>query len=527
MLRTNIYLTEYPQITFQKDVYRRHVEFYKTTTEFDFIGNHAEIFYETDVNSSIKQIVVNNVKNIKHLTLFIVGKNIDLNSLTPFTDTVCNEIPLFPNNNELNIDNHLTNIFIIASLSNKALKTNAIIYNHKSHKIDETKYGIIPICNNFLYLKMLKENYKMVMVIEKYDESIVNHKIIVTANFTNSHDEQRRFNDAAHECLIKRYQTKKYNLQVGENVIPFDFTAHALSHMFVNSDNPININYQIKIDNKIVPENPIILNSTMKNSNDDLLFFSYRTTAFNTYYYDAGENIKGQHQPIGHTIINDECKFIIDSTIDCEIDITYVLFDIVRYISNEFVIASDISRFTPLSPTEIVTVVPHDPIAQINANHEQTPVERVIPALIQIPEPNKKEINIYAMMSYNELFLKFIKEYEISTSICKKLSNDNNECAIDQAEISIDGFYYICPQCNKPFEKENLLNWSIKKHGELSCPCCRFEFDSLPQIFINKEEDNNNTFDTAKTGYQISYKEYGLIFIAIGLVALLFWNLQN
>lgn len=468
----SIYLTSNPHITFGKNTYKRHTDCFQKKISNNLYNNRIIIEpfeYPIDI---IKNMWLTECDKIKCFSMFLVDESIDINQLT--TDSV-------------NEDN---NIQIIHKMS-----INSLYSLNKLHKLTFKSNVLEIIYNNMNFIPklLIKDNKKIVLVIETNDGSILNDcKLMIKYLILYDNDEIRRFQQVAHEYLCRRLITKKYKINKGDNKILLETNNLCISHFIINT--PKNISDKLKIifnsyikqqnENNINDDNQnteiIIKNENILDEiNYDIEYNYYQNENNDTYIYDAYDNITNyDYQPRGHIQLQNESNLTIqsDSNEEIEFEITFSIYDVLRLGNGNIEFATQYIPPINQNPTEELP----------NNDVDNGIIEPPINIPVNVPQQSDN-IEKDKITNYTHILLKFLRLYELLTAKRHLLNEDENICLITLEKIKYGGIYYACERCHKPFSYESYKHWFIHESSVNMCPHCRMVIYNYPQLYINKK----------------------------------------
>lgn len=321
------YLTGNPQITFSKNVYRRHTNILSKKDVYEFENNRV-IIPPTEEVDVIKNIWISNCDNIKCVSMFAVDQNLNMEEITTnTTDTIENN-----------------DIMLFSKLNKEILD----IFNPKK----SNGYWQFPITENALMTnQMLKKGRNILFVIDTIDNNI-KHNIIVKRLIVNSVEESKLFNNTCHEYLVKRLKTFEYDIKIGHNEINTEFIGDSIAYIILNSQKGASNDMSICLECNIsCISSQEMVDKTIKynicstqydpehshfvSENSDV----YVLDVFANLYQksetfaeiDYWEGQIGGHQPKGNFNMKQCSCFKIDSKINTKLEITYAIFDVLRY----------------------------------------------------------------------------------------------------------------------------------------------------------------------------------------------------
>jgi hypothetical protein len=352
---------------------------------------------------------------ISKISLFLVNDLVDINAMS------------------VNSVNDANNIQIIHKMS-----INSLISLNELHGIKNKSNTLQILFNDINFVPKLlnreNRNKKLVFIIETSNNEILEgSQIIIKYLIPNDTSEINRFQQTAHEYLVKRLITNYYKINKGFNRImlqtnnlctshfvmntPQDmaenlnitFNAYIKSYMNIPIDNPpnepelnpdaeIELPIQEQINNGSIIKNKYILEEIAH----DLSYSFNKKFDFDTYVFDAFINIRGKdndfNQPSGHLQLKNESNLVIESTNEQSIDleITFCTYDILRIINESAYFHSQFQPIVeqpaeqaPENPQVIPQVIPPMPII--------TPAD--------VSKPDRIE-------NYSHLALSLLKTYE-------------------------------------------------------------------------------------------------------------------
>lgn len=513
------YITGNPQVTFFKSVYRRHTNSLQQKDKYIFQNNRIAVPVSDELDI-LTDVWISNINNIKSVALFMIENTVNPDSIT--VDSVSST--------------DSTDIMLFTKLN----KTILDVLNGENN----TNYFKFPISEKALSTCMTAvRNKKILFVIDTVDENI-QHNIIIRRSISNYYDEKRRFAQVPHEYLVKKFKTVEYDINVGENVIDMEFINNGMSHIYLNTVKnvpdalEVNVEYNVICDNQInddqcFSEKKLIYNCIESNSDPE--YAKFATEKYDTYIFDAFKNVNSQselssgstdycettewinrvsgHQPHGCLKITKGNCFKINSKIKTKMEITYVIFDVLRIFglqmcffsqcaNNQLNLLKEVEEAEATDAEAVEAAVAAE--AEANADVELEQMRQKQANTMEYHNDKYKEIQkikLYVNLIYDMLLeiekkkaqLKFIKE-----------DNENNYCYISSEKIKTDEYYYECPNCVAKYNYQNLKNALDNNDGHIislsnileppSCKSCNYFYKEYPQLYINKQA---NTTDMA------------------------------
>lgn len=226
---------------------------------------------------------------------------------------------------------------VLCNLSITALRNiNKMMYG--SEYDDNVKLNMLRIpIDEYSIISGLAEGTLMIniMTIDQLKTMLhVNYKI-VTEDI-----EKKRFDGCfGHEYLIRQYITVKKQINIGENVLEMAPNKLEIACMFINSKKSLNLDIS---SNMYHVYNYGDENVKLYLASQDPQYKKYEIESHDTYIYDVYKNINNStSQPFGTTLLNEKTKFYITSPEYTDIEITYVTYNVCRYLGKkiDFVIA--------------------------------------------------------------------------------------------------------------------------------------------------------------------------------------------
>ena len=479
----NTYLIKHPSITYCRGVNTRYENFFTKKEIFSFTSDRLEITpleYNVDV---IENMYIINFDKITKINIFLVNKDIDINTLSIDTD----------DNENIKII-HKTNIDTLYSLNTKSpyLKKNMLLIPYNS--------------KNFVPSSAQKNNNKkFVILVESEDTS--NISLLINYLIPISKYEINRFS-YGFLSLTKKIITESINIKKGSNKIYIGnpdisyayFMIVAPKNTFNNihikfigynicDSSPINIdlnnyyeNISEEIKNEISNGKLILIKEKLVEVSQNLEYISYENNMHDVYFKDPYRNLSlfdwhlstNEIQAYGHYTLNNESCFEIDSDIDINIQLTKCIFDIIKY-------------FKPEPEIRIVPEIPQvDDIPEI-------------PDIVFIDNVNLPEINLQANVvqenednyidnfsDYKSIFVNIAKIYEYLTISFEKASDDI--CVISLDPVRFGRLYYKCNICKKPFLYNSYVQWFRSQAYDKKCPHCSSHIQQYPKLYINIEK---------------------------------------
>jgi hypothetical protein len=380
------------------------------------------------------------------------------------------------------------NICVVNNINVDSLSTLNKIVNNKNQK-----YFELPYANKCFIPQLIDQNMYYLIVCDPLDNSI-NDEFKVISNYVYLHNDQeiKRYVQVAHEYLINRYETYEYETSIDNTKIDIKPNI-GCAYIIINSNKNLkNLTCSIKHENGVVRSYEL--------STDDPEYQEYKSANdnINTFIIDPYKNISSNNECQPHGVITIMPDSHIELNDAYKIQITYVMFDVIRIIGG----------LTYLAFNGIDNTIDNQIIEPQNENPDQNPIaiqDIDIPIPIQVPilDDNIETIINYQKLikMYSESYQKFwnligkkiviatIYTYGIVDMIIaknNKLLSDENICVVSLEEIKNGEYYYNCEQCNKIFERKTYHNCVMYNKGYLfQCPNCRKTIMSFPELKRN------------------------------------------
>lgn len=290
----SIYLINNPVESYSKYVFKQNFDIKTIRKEYNFENNQIKINCNVnDENIKImKDMWITNVDKIKQFEL-------------------CIKYNVYEKN--------------ICKLSITAL-------NNLNKMMYEKNY------DNYLKLNMLRipiDEYSMVVgglanfdvIIKIVTTEPINNLLIVNYKLVTDPKEISLYKKRAHEYLTRQYITVKQYVHKGENILNISPHVFSISHFFINSNKTTVLNVKSNIYNAYGFEDVKLCIASK-----DPEYKNYEIDDHETYIYDVYKNINNATvQPYGMVTINDNTKLYISSSEDTYIEVTYVIYNILRY----------------------------------------------------------------------------------------------------------------------------------------------------------------------------------------------------
>jgi len=446
------YIHTNPQITFTKEIYKRHEKVYTSNKVHNFVNNRVVIEKNNEMEL-IYNMWIDNIDNINNIYFFIVKKIIDPNTITCDTRS----------------DKENLTIQFISKIGRDALKT----LNNFIYKTSYTKYEK----NNIMELPFFKkkitngifDNHYFLILIDSVNADM--NKLNVSYMVSYSQEEINRYRMNQHEYLIKKVYTEKYDIKIGENVVEFNDTLN-IACILINAPPNSKLDIKLRCIKKIDDNNEKLLVFDMKSTQCDPQYFDYVSDKYDTYAFDVYSNLMNinENQPYGLIVMKDASHFFINSSNDCSIEISYITFDVMHTELDKIWIATQYIRPRPLP--HIVEEVVED-------------VDEDVDEVNNIPFDNQLvTANNHSEIKYlSDISLHIVLTYEKKHAIRRSLSKDVT-CIIDWDTIKYGGYYYMCSICKITCEMSNYKKW-VATHHSVKCPHCNVKFSNYPQLYVN------------------------------------------
>lgn len=546
------YIHFFPQVTFLKNVYRRHTDFYCSTETFEFVNNRLII--PADENLSVmSKVWINNIDNIKTLKLFIINSDIDPNTIDINHEDLDNQDHIINSTN----GNHIadpTNMFNFGTDINPILLVHKVdrlsleIYDRLiTKKSSENNWKHIPCGNLCMVPKLLEKNGRKLLFIIDQNDANVKNSIKIKFYVSNNGEEISKFDYYAHEYLIKRWFTYKHTLEIGENNIKFDVSYKTLPFLFVVLDKSDTNDVQIKYTTRGASYNDrLIRNITLCKSTEDPEMYWLDINNKDIYLLDAGNNISSHNsaQPCGVISIgkNDDNVITINTSRNVDVVITYVTFDVLRFfngkINNVYLAGFHYGKDLPVTNSEAdntdeqqediptplgLTQLPiPNNSSGIDIFNYNTEVDNEINNQFDIVPTHENETNddnesedysvhdqnntnsvinvdyvtyenhqrhLTEILKKSKILKNMISEHEIKNAKIKLLPQNKSECQISWNQIKNGEYYYECTKCKNVFDKQSLDDWMCINHYDITtCPYCRDNMYEYPILYKNMYE---------------------------------------
>ena len=521
------YLIGHPQITFVKNVYKRHTDVKFIDKVYDF-ENTDQAMVELETHNRITCIncatITNNIKSLKML---IVPKAWTLSDVSNSQDV----------QNHKNTDE----MSIIFSFTRESLyqlnKTMDILFN------ETDPYLTLPSTNNSILSYFIGgpvSNRKVIFYIEPDNQNISN-QLQIKYSVLETIEEQKKFVLVGHEYLINQYYTHKIKISSGENRIPIHHLNIPLNKLFICSDNSMNLSCKLALRSESQLDNgndPITHIYRLKNISTCGNNYKYSLDSQNCYFFNGEySNMKYNPdvQPNGHISARHGSHLIINSDSNGTVNIMYSFRNVIRYIggimglaykfthrdenvpdiNNEFVFSIENPEKKPQVILDYENPEPEINQNIIANNNNGVIVEQLLDEddvfinpndLIEQDEvqPNDPTAEPYDLtdwekwnmsMRKNFMDLKFKFIYSVIDKYCldsaiKRKVEDGTICCIDCDKIEDGEYYYKCDQCTVTVKKENMDIWLFSKSfRSIKCLMCNKDIKVYPQLYINLAED--------------------------------------
>jgi hypothetical protein len=499
------YMTKYPVITFLRHIYRQHTDVYARKNTYQFVNNKVCI-EPTEFLGVIEKIWLGNCSNIKNVLIFLVGQTVDIDTLN--FDT------------EIDITNE--ELQLVHRVSINGLRTSNKIMWFSEYSDTKDTLVIPHNRSGFIPHLFTRDNKKLVFVIEPENDNIVTERtLIVKYGISNCSQEITRFKNSAFELLLKRLHTVYHDIDVGTNVINSDIINIPLSHIIINTEKDFGDDIDIKFNAVIKNKSNIDTNEYITIEHDlvcterDPEYDRYVIDSCDTYLIDPYSNIitKG-FQPSGNYKLYESSKFIITSSVKTKIEITYCLFDVLKYGLDSVHLVSQHNPIINEDPINIHAfrfgegIDPHDDDADNNNNEnndmEGQPIIQAVP--IHMPlnmleiinnddiveekeeeeeEEDEEEEEIKVNLElYSHIYSDLLTRYEQNSAV-RKILYESKDCVISWQPIKYNDYYYECDQCEAVFGIKAFKKWFSVQYTIKSCPHCRKQMDHYPQLYKN------------------------------------------
>jgi hypothetical protein len=292
----SVLITQNPQRTFSKNLYKRICDIKTIRKEYIFENNTVQIDIGVKINKAvvrtIKDMWVTNADNIINFKLYFV-----------------------------------TNKNVYCDLSGTALKNiNKMMYRDDYDNYIKLNILRIPIDEYSIVTGLASDN----IIVDIITKTPNNHMLYTNYKIITDPQEINRFNSCGHEYLIRQYITTTESIKKGDNILNIRGTRLEISHMFINSKKSLKLNIKSNIYNAYDCEDVHLYEVST-----DPEYNKYEINSHDTYIFDVYKNVNNTTlQPYGVTLLNDDTKIYITSTEDTNIEITYVIYNVVRYFNN-------------------------------------------------------------------------------------------------------------------------------------------------------------------------------------------------
>lgn len=495
-----LYITQNPQITFLKSCYRRHtsVLLKKETCSFQ---NNRLIVPTTQGIDVIKNIWLSTCSNVKSIAIFIIDENVDPNTISVnTTDTLENN-----------------NVILFSKLNKAVLET-------FSCKLQDNDYVEIPISDNSLVTKLMAmRNRKLLLVIDSHDNN-VQHDAIIKRGIVNDVDEAKNFTQVCHEYLVKRIITFEHDIKIGENILNVDFIGDSIAYIILNTEKnkskDINVSLEYKVlcpdvENFINNENGEIQiiektlthniyettndpeYSHIANKNNDTYIFdtfgnliSSKVQQSADFNWNQNNTIISGHQPCGNLNMRQGSCFKINSKINSKIEITYGLFDVLRYNNSGQSKLYFLNRQYGEPVIEPIVEPVIEPLVEPNVEFE-LPLPQF---LFELPNAEKYVFSKTKLKMYEKYIYEMVLEMEKKKAIPQFIKNgEDNCCAVSMEEIQIGDYYYKCNECTAVYKSDNLKHLIENKSEDIpTCLQCKCVYEEYPNMYINVVNDDDH-----------------------------------
>lgn len=315
------FITEKPQFSLLKTTYQRHFDIMSRKEVYDFDNNRLTLPINGDLEI-VDKLWISNINNIKNIAVFLV--NCDCGSGIT-SNYICDCDMSSININDQENHSYQGAIWLIYKMNNIALQTYNALHG-------EGKYLNLLPCLVHAFVPQRYNATKILFVIDKYDEH-VNNNLTVKYMISNDIDEKRRFFQAYHEWMIRKYISFEYDLNIGENVIDVEFLNNCIFYVMVNIEKTSDPISEIEIEYKtygLSREDKIVKRNILSTHVDEE-FCYVKLDNYDTFILDAYMNTQQlTHQPMGIFEMREGSKFKIHSKHKTKISITYCVMDVVR-----------------------------------------------------------------------------------------------------------------------------------------------------------------------------------------------------
>lgn len=510
-----LYVLNFPEITFLRNIYSRHTDFYVDKIVYNFNNNKIVIPKKLNANNTnesaeiVTKVWINNITNVKSIGVYIVQSTMDLTTID-FTDD--------------NLIEQNESIIPIHKVGNNSILLYDASITRNQYKSDWINLPMGNLC----MVPSILTNQNIITVIEKYDENIEN-SIKIKYFVSTNQEEIRRLNISNLEYLLRRFKSCKHNISEGENIINFDIVNESITDMSIivpkNEIVKIKVNYDIDIGT--TTEQQIIQREIelIKTENDPEL--SWLTlNDYDIYVLDACSNLTSHigQQMCGIITIKENSKITITSNSNFDVHVSYTFLSVLRY-ENGYVKMSkrrlrmvntegqntidqipdnqyrfNIGRTRPINTTFVSgTEEQNNEVADENGNllnlndpfdglFEQTNIFQMPSLNDHIPpteEINSVALEINTIAKSHKLLNDMIWSYAKKTAIVKLLPKEKRECNISYEQINYGDYYFECFDCKNIFNMYSLSKWINKNMTVSSCPMCRAPIYEQPELYKN------------------------------------------
>ena len=385
------YLSNDPQITFLKAVYRRYTTF-ETINEAIHSSNNLNFSNKLNIHIPRRGALLSSICVLITLPKYDKERK-KIKYVKDIGNAIINQVQLYVgnnlycdiNNDVLNIQKHYSPE--LGHIKNRGEENqyliNLPIFDTKQNKV------ILPIiCFNTLelYLKIVLQR-KESCIVDVNQEIVNNISIEVYAKYYNPQvDERRRFAELGHEYLLNRhhYETHDfshpnkndilafnelcalYGFYPDVNKIIFDFLIPPLVDVVTNlniGSGVLDIHFAFRYERysdqffnyvpisdytEIMHSDKIIIVRGNKNYFTNISHLNYNTQIKNMYAHSFAIN-PAAHQPSGAYNFDDTCvmkntintKKMLEHGVDCKLIIMYSRFDVLRIINGTYEIMTE------------------------------------------------------------------------------------------------------------------------------------------------------------------------------------------
>ena len=464
------------QLTLMKDVVRRYTEVQKVKKIYTTESNHYKIACDGDL------FVICNMwiskKNLKQLAFVIAKEEIDLATI--------------------NIDSlPMEGVQIIHKVDSHALSSISKLIERK--KDGESNYFKLPFINKSYIPQLAEHKFYFALICEPADPSLKEEfKIVVDQVYLHDKDEMEAFKQTPHEYIMKKAITFEYETTLENNKINLLAPFSVACILVQTEKNVDNFECTIKHQNEVVRK--------YKLSTDDPNHEIFRTEDKNTFVIDPFDNMFQDNTAQLTSVIHMREGSYIELEGKHKISVTYILVDVLRYISG--LVGLSFNAEIDLHPP-IPEVQQPPPLPEINQpereveydyevpldlpgrldNHDEDDLElfrawKLLPFYQRSFQDMQRKISNFVVKFTVSLY----KSYSMITAINKPLDEENNTCVVSLETIPKGGYYYSCskPKCNKTFD--HLTYHKCICHNTkfyFACPNCKHKINYFPQLYRN------------------------------------------